>query len=137
MKSKSQSAEKNVSRRKYLFYAVGLMLFYPLLKFAGFKVPKKPIFIPVHKKVPLNGYILTKDFILFDRDGSCWALSRRCTHLGCRLNYLEEKNILECPCHQSQFEAATGNVINGPARHPLTSMPVEKRDEDPIYIVTS
>jgi Rieske Fe-S protein len=43
---------------------------------------------------------------------------------------------LQCPCHQSQFHPATGQVIRGPAQHPLHFLPVEKRDEDPYYVVT-
>ena len=136
MSDKLASGYHKSSRRKYLLYFTGVALLYPLLKFIGFQVPKKPILVPVHKKVPASGFILTQDFILFDRKGNCWALSRRCTHLGCKLNYLEEKDILECPCHQSQFHSETGKVVQGPAQKPLHFLPVEKREDDPSYVVT-
>jgi cytochrome b6-f complex iron-sulfur subunit len=126
-----------LTRRKYLFYSAGIALLYPILHFVGFKVPQKPIYIPIHNKLPSSGYITTKDFVLFDRNKKYWALSRRCTHLGCKLTYLEEKDILECPCHQSQFNAQTGAVLHGPAKKPLKFLPVDKREGDPQYVVTA
>lgn len=114
-----------------------LAFLYPVLQFVGFKIPKKPTFVNINKPVPGSGYLITADFILFDRDDQCWALTRKCTHLGCRLNYHEEQGILECPCHQSQFHAETGLVLRGPAKKTLSSLPVEKRQGDPYYVVTT
>lgn len=133
----SLAIKKRSSRRKYLLYLTWIVLFYPILKFTGFKVPKKPEYVAIHKKLPLGGYIVHKNFFLFDRQDTCWALSRRCTHLGCKLNYIEERDVIECPCHQSQFNAQTGKVIRGPAQKPLDFLPVEKREDDPLYVVTT
>lgn len=127
---------KKLTRRTLISWFVGLVLSYPIFRFIGFKVPRKPIRINIHKPTPANGIIVTSDFILFDKEDNCWALSRKCTHLGCKLNYLEEKDILECPCHQSKFNSTTGTVIEGPAKRPLQSYVVEKRDNDPLYVVT-
>ncbi|PHR30620.1 MAG: hypothetical protein COA36_01025 [Desulfotalea sp.] len=124
------------SRRSLLAWLGGLALALPLFRFIGFKVPRKPIYIEIHKSAPTNGVIVNSNFILFDKDDSCWALSRKCTHLGCKLNYLEEMDILECPCHQSKFNSTTGAVIEGPAKKPLQFYTVEKRDNDPLYVVT-
>jgi cytochrome b6-f complex iron-sulfur subunit len=137
MKTGTLSKRQKITRRKYLLYGAGLALLYPFFKFIGFRVPKKPVYVPVSKKVPPSGYILTRDFILFDRKGKCWALSRRCTHLGCSLTYVEELDILECPCHQSRFNPETGVAVRGPAERPLTFLPVEKRDGEPAYVVTT
>lgn len=114
-----------------------LAFFYPLLQFVGFKIPKKPILVKISKPVPASGYLVTAGFILFDREDKCWALSRTCTHLGCKINYHEEQDILECPCHQSRFNVETGKVIEGPAEKPLSFLPVEKRTDDPLYVVTT
>ncbi len=70
-------------------------------------------------------------------DGGLLALSLKCTHLGCKLNYHEDGDILECPCHQSRFNVETGQVVQGPARKALTFLPVEKRQDDPLYVVTT
>lgn len=127
---------KSITRRSLISWLGALTLTYPILRFIGFKVPRKPIQVDIHKSAPANGIIISSDFILFDKDGSCWALSRKCTHLGCKLNYLEETNILECPCHQSKFNSTTGAVIEGPAKRPIHFYAVEKRDNDPLYVVT-
>ena len=127
---------KKLSRRSLISWVGALTLAYPLFRFIGFKVPRKPVRVDIHKAAPTNGIIVTSDFILFDKKDTCWALSRKCTHLGCKLNYLEESDILECPCHQSKFNSTTGAVIEGPAKKPLQFFTVEKRDNDPLYVVT-
>lgn len=125
------------SRRSCLAFLGSLAFCYPVLKFAGFKIPKKPIYVQINKPVNSSGMFVTADFILFDRDASCWALSRKCTHLGCKLHYREDLDVLECPCHQSRFNVITGAVIHGPAKRPLPFLSVEKRQDDPFYVVTT
>jgi Rieske Fe-S protein len=46
------------------------------------------------------------------------ALSAICTHSGCSMNFLPSQQLLDCPCHGSQF-AEDGSVVRGPARRPL------------------
>jgi cytochrome b6-f complex iron-sulfur subunit len=124
------------SRRNFLACMGTLTLLYPVLQFIGFKIPKKPTFIDITQPLSPAGYLVAKDFVLFERGEKCWALSRSCTHLGCKVNYLEETDNLECPCHQSKFDATTGAVIKGPATRPLVSFTVEKRQSVPFYVVT-
>jgi len=123
-------------RRRYLLILGLLALTYPLLKFIGFRVPRKPVKIEIHTGVPASGVLLHADFILFDRNSQVWAVSRKCTHLGCKVSYHEHGNYLECPCHQSRF-APDGSVLNGPARESLPVYVVEKRATTPYYIVTT
>jgi len=127
---------KKISRRAILS-SIMLIGIYPLLRFVGFKVPKKPEFVKISTPMPLRGYIVTSDFILFDREGESWAVSRKCTHLGCKVNYLEDQDIIQCPCHHSQFDPTTGTPIQGPAKKELAKMEVEKRDSAPFYVVTT
>jgi len=56
-------------------------------------------------------------------DGGFLALSLRCTHLGCSINYEEDKKRFICPCHASAFEI-NGNVQNPPAPSALDYFPV-------------
>ena len=135
--SQSHSNGANGKRRSFLLYLMSLALFYPIARFVGYSIPRKPNYIKITSQLPLAGYLITRDFILFDKDGLYWALSRKCTHLGCKLHYSETNDILECPCHQSRFHASTGDVVKGPAKKPLTLFPVEKRDSSPFYIVTT
>jgi Rieske Fe-S protein len=133
----SHSAEPSrYSRRRILTILLSLTLIYPVLRFVGYKVPHQPTLVEISKPVPSNGVLVTADFVLFDREGQCWALSRTCTHLGCKLNYHEEQDILACPCHSSQFAVTSGEVLQGPAKRSLPFFPVEKRDSEPFYVVT-
>lgn len=125
------------SRRAVLTLLGSLPLLYPICRLAAFHVPKKPVLVNISKPVPTGGHYVASDFVLFDRDNTAWALSRKCTHLGCKLTYHEDRDIFECPCHQSQFHATTGAVLHGPATEPLVFFPVEKRDSEPCYVVTT
>lgn len=49
------------------------------------------------------------------------AFSTICTHAGCRIGKTETE-VVQCGCHGSRFEAATGRAMNGPAIHPLKKL---------------
>ncbi len=130
-------ARINSERRKVLLtwakwaLALGSTIFlYPLLRFASFQVPRKPRLMEVPAPLPLSGVHSGQDFFLFVQDSDAWAVSRTCTHLGCRINYLEDRELIECPCHQSQF-SKVGQRLSGPAEKDLPRFPVQvKRGAD-------
>jgi len=49
------------------------------------------------------------------------ALRMYCTHKGCQVNAAPDKFV--CPCHGSEF-SLHGDVLKGPAKEPLVSLPV-------------
>lgn len=49
-----------------------------------------------------------------------------CTHNGCALRQAEQE--LDCPCHGSRFDAATGEVLVGPATTHLPEVSVRVED---------
>lgn len=127
---------RSSTRSRRTLLGLGLLaLLYPLLRFVGFRIPAKPRKIEINTATPANGVLTHAEFILFDREGTCWALSRKCTHLGCKINFHEQENLLECPCHQSRF-SPEGKVVNGPAKTDLAVYPVEKRDTAPYYVIS-
>lgn len=50
------------------------------------------------------------------------CFSARCTHAGCTVKPAGTE--LDCPCHGSVFDAATGEVRSGPASRALDAVPV-------------
>ena len=58
--------------------------------------------------------------------GTFYAFGDTCTHMGCSLaeGDLEETTVT-CPCHGSQFDVVSGEVLRGPARVPVGSFEVQ------------
>jgi Rieske Fe-S protein len=54
--------------------------------------------------------------------GQVVAFSAICTHQQCVVAAAGDE--FHCPCHGSMFDAATGDVIHGPALEPLTPIAV-------------
>jgi Rieske Fe-S protein len=54
-------------------------------------------------------------FVIRDEDG-LYAMSARCTHMGCQLN--QGADSLDCRCHGSTFDL-DGRATHGPASTPL------------------
>lgn len=115
---------------QWLAAATGVLFLYPLHRFTAFRVPPKPRLIEVPAPLPLSGVHTGHDFILFGTKTGATAVSRVCTHLGCRINYQQDKQYIECPCHQSRFTPA-GVRISGPAQKNLPTYEVTlKKDGD-------
>ena len=75
-----------------------------------------------------GGEILGDQHVVLVRAGDqVHGLSATCTHQGCTVSGVADGRIA-CPCHGSIFDAATGDVVTGPASAPLAPVPVEVRD---------
>ncbi len=138
----SSKPEGSVERRRFIMSGwnwlkllAGLIFCYPVLRFVRFNVPKKPRFIKVEKKLLVGDVHLDPEFALFVAEKEVWAISRTCTHLGCRLNYSQKDKQLICPCHQSKF-SLHGKRLAGPAQKNLSLYKVEALGEGKGYIVT-
>lgn len=68
-------------------------------------------------------------------DGGFLAVYRRCTHLGCTVNWEPEQNRFFCPCHASTFDMH-GEVENPPAPRALDTFPVQIEAEQ-VLVDTS
>ena len=72
--------------------------------------------------------------VLANLNGSVYAVLDRCTHENLPLSDGElEGDILVCPYHGARYDVTSGAARGLPAVKPVTSFPVEIR-EDGIYI---
>jgi len=66
--------------------------------------------------------------------GTLHAFGDTCTHLHCSLAHGElEGTVVTCPCHGSQFDVTTGNVLRGPAQEPVRSY-VARVENDSLQV---
>lgn len=75
----------------------------------------------------LTFYVLTengRDFV---------AISNVCTHLGCRVRWVEDESQFYCPCHNAVFDKE-GNVVAGPPPKPLNTYEV-KVENDQLFVL--
>ena len=68
-------------------------------------------------------------------DGGFLAVYRRCTHLGCTVNWEPEQGRFFCPCHASTFDMH-GEVENPPAPRALDTFPIQI-EESQVLVDTS
>lgn len=55
---------------------------------------------------------------LINHGGRIKALSRICTHMGCRLDFQQREQAFVCPCHGAEF-SLSGQVNYGPHGYPI------------------
>lgn len=66
-------------------------------------------------------YVLTRDGREFT------AMSNICTHLGCRVRWIEDRTQFFCPCHNGIFNEQ-GEVVSGPVPRPLDRYEIKVED---------
>lgn len=71
-------------------------------------------------------------YILTDNGREYIAISNICTHLGCRVRWISEKQQFYCPCHVGIFDKQ-GYVISGPPPRPLDRYEL-KIENDQLFI---
>jgi Rieske Fe-S protein len=74
----------------------------------------------------LGVYILTED------GQNYTAMSNICTHLGCRVRWIEDREQFLSPCHNGVFDKL-GYVVSGPPPRPLDVFQTKVEDGN-IYI---
>lgn len=61
------------------------------------------------------------------------AYSAVCTHLGCIVQWDQQRQFIHCPCHDGRFNPVTGAVISGPPPAPLPPARLSQEGEN-IYV---
>ncbi|MFF2731247.1 Rieske (2Fe-2S) protein [Streptomyces sp. NPDC058008] len=71
--------------------------------------------------IPEGGGVVFADegvVVTQPKAGEFKAFSSKCTHQGCAVRGVAD-GVITCPCHDSTFDAATGEATGGPATLPL------------------
>jgi len=71
-------------------------------------------------------------YVLTENGQDFTVMSNVCTHLGCRVRWIAEKEGFFCPCHNAVF-AKDGTVLDGPPPRPLDRF--ESKVEDGVLYV--
>jgi cytochrome b6-f complex iron-sulfur subunit len=66
----------------------------------------------------VTAFVRGKFYLCRLEDGGFLAISRKCTHLGCTVPWLDKEKRFACPCHGSSFDI-TGAVTSPPAPRAL------------------
>jgi menaquinol-cytochrome c reductase iron-sulfur subunit len=69
-----------------------------------------------------SGYLMEEQgvsvFVTTENGSEFTVLSNICTHLGCRVRWVDEQDGFFCPCHNGVF-SRNGDVVSGPPPRPL------------------
>ena len=83
-----------------------------------------------------TGWIKTQEeisaYVLTENGQDYLVMSNICTHLGCRVRWIEEQDYFFCPCHNGSF-SRDGEVTGGPPPKPLDQF--ENKVEDGILFI--
>jgi menaquinol-cytochrome c reductase iron-sulfur subunit len=66
-------------------------------------------------------------YVLTENARTYVALSNVCTHLGCRIRWVDNQDEFFCPCHGGVF-SKEGDVLDGPPPRPLDHFEVREVD---------
>jgi cytochrome b6-f complex iron-sulfur subunit len=82
------------------------------------------------KVVPVND----KPVIVVNTpQGGLKAYSAICTHLGCIVEWDQNRQFILCPCHDGRFNPLNGAIISGPQPAPLPSLALTV-ENDNVYL---
>ena len=114
---------------KLLPYTMAGVFAYPASKFIFFSVDIEKEFQISLKNIK-DGITKIKkhDVFIYKKENSIKVLDAHCTHMGCILNYYEDKKEFICPCHHSHF-TMDGKRIKGPAKRNLDKIPFKIKNQ--------
>jgi thiosulfate dehydrogenase [quinone] large subunit len=72
--------------------------------------------------------------VIHTASGPFVAYNAVCPHMGCTVGYSAATQIIVCPCHGSEFQVSTGDVIQGPATRGLTKLNVVEESNGNLYL---
>jgi thiosulfate dehydrogenase (quinone) large subunit len=72
--------------------------------------------------------------VIQQQAGEFVAFDAICPHAGCTVAYQMASKIIACPCHGSEFNPKTGDLVRGPATHGLTRIKITKGSNGNLYV---
>jgi thiosulfate dehydrogenase (quinone) large subunit len=72
--------------------------------------------------------------IVINTNGTFYAYDAVCPHAGCTVGWAPHNNLIVCPCHGSEFNVQTGDVVDGPAPHGLTKLKIVEESNGNLYL---
>lgn len=81
-------------------------------------IQQKERILPFNKNKQVSFF---ENYIVVNQNETTTVLSSHCTHLGCKINKMEN-GMLVCPCHGSEYNLE-GKVIKGPSYKNLEKLP--------------
>jgi menaquinol-cytochrome c reductase iron-sulfur subunit len=86
-----------------------------------------------------SGWIVDEEqlmvYILTDNGRDFIAMSNICTHLGCSVRWVADREQFFCPCHNGVFDRE-GNVVSGPPPRPLDRYQVNVENGQLLILAT-
>jgi cytochrome b6-f complex iron-sulfur subunit len=79
---------------------------------------QKEKIIPLEKNKQITFF---EDYIVINQKEKTTVLLAKCTHLGCKINSIENGKLI-CPCHGSEYDME-GTPVKGPAFQNLKKVP--------------
>ncbi|NPA95223.1 MAG: Rieske 2Fe-2S domain-containing protein [Thermodesulfobacteria bacterium] len=120
--------------KKWLSGVFFTVLTLPVISFWKSQRYRPPLERRISRVLKPGQFLVEPEFVLFETSKGPVAVSRTCTHLGCRINFIEEKSMFLCPCHQSKF-TKSGKYIAGPAKKDLQKFKVKTLENGAGYLV--
>jgi len=100
----------------------------------------RPVKVASLAEIKQRGYVALSvggtPVLVFPVGEELRAYDATCPHMGCPVSgrRLLEEGVLECPCHASTFDPATGARLSGPAPRGLRQLPLEVRNGQ-VYVL--
>jgi len=130
----------------YLGVAQTIRFFFPAVVFSPpskFRIGLLKDFLNYAGDFNAYGIIFVDDrwkskcrFFVVREQNVIYAISARCVHLGCTINWFGNLKIFQCPCHGSKYRS-NGENFSGPAPRPLDRFHIELDINGEIIVDTS
>jgi Rieske Fe-S protein len=91
-----------------------------------------PVVLRVTREDGYSQVVDRKTVFLVKNNDTVTAIDSTCTHLGCRVSWDAEAQVIKCPCHGGVYDRS-GKVVSGPPPAPLANF-ATRVDGDQVLV---